>query len=228
MFMCFFIRSEQALTCGDARKECAKMGYLHRYTRRGVWEKVFCVLKETCLFMYRCDAKEEKPVGSFDIMETVTRESLSEKQKRGRPNVFRLSNTYRSVYFAAESEVDCMDWIKSIHQGQRIFSHTNQEVPQALSPGAVKATALSSEEIMEHFQRILEHPPNLLCADCDSAGAFWMLVNYGALVCYDCAAIHRALNISPIKSIHCDQWLLDDIMVWWSFLIFIFYFYFTS
>jgi len=206
------VMMKQALICGDSRKECAKMGYLHRYTRKGVWERVFCVLKETSLFMYRSDSKDEKPVGSFDIMETVTRETLSEKQKRGKPNVFRLSNTVRSIYFAVESEVDCLDWIKCIHQGQRIFSHSNQDTPQALSP-TNKTAALSPEEILEHFQRILEHPPNLSCADCESAGAFWMLVTYGALVCFDCASVHRALNTSPIKSIHCDKWLLDDIMI---------------
>lgn len=40
-----------------------------------------------------------------------------------------------------------------------------------------------------------------------------MLVDYGALVCFDCARIHSRLKICTIKSVHYDSWLFSDSMV---------------
>src|SRR3990167_10851395 len=51
----FFILSAKALICEEAKKECAKTGYLQRHIRKGEWELVYCVLKETGLFVYRAD-----------------------------------------------------------------------------------------------------------------------------------------------------------------------------
>lgn len=42
---------------------------------------------------------------------------------------------------------------------------------------------------------------------------FWLLVTYGALVCYECGAIHAKLESSSVKSVHYDSWLVSDSMV---------------
>lgn len=39
--------------CKEAIREHANSGNLERHIRKSKWQKVFCVLKETILFVYR-------------------------------------------------------------------------------------------------------------------------------------------------------------------------------
>lgn len=207
------IMTTKALICEESKKECAKTGYLQRHIRKGEWELVYCVLKETGLFVYRADNSKEKPIRSYDIMEVSFKE-VSEKDKRGRPFVFQLVELDRNTIFAAEDQINCEDWVKLISQGQRIYKHINSmpDSKDDVVTSTSKTNKVESEEINNHLMRILEDNGNLFCADCNSASAYWMLLNFGCLVCFDCAEIHSKLNTSQVKSVHFDSWLLDDVM----------------
>eukprot|EP00928_Gymnodinium_smaydae_P015183 TRINITY_DN15568_c0_g1_i1.p1 TRINITY_DN15568_c0_g1~~TRINITY_DN15568_c0_g1_i1.p1 ORF type:complete len:795 (-),score=218.99 TRINITY_DN15568_c0_g1_i1:76-2460(-) len=47
-----------------------------------------------------------------------------------------------------------------------------------------------------------------VCADCESAGADWATVTYGAYLCMDCAGRHRGLGVhlSFVRSVTMDRW----------------------
>jgi hypothetical protein len=130
----------------------------------------------------------------------------------------QLTGQYRQTLFAAASDVECKDWMKSILQGQRIYTHllsASEKLPSSGSENDSPApkVVLEPEEINGHLIRVLEETSNMICADCGVPEAFWMLHQYGALVCFDCADVHSKLKTSAIKSIHFDSWLLDDVMV---------------
>ena len=188
---------------------------------------MFGVLKASLLFIYDSDAdvrrfnveclvtmltfslKTAKPIASYNIMDTEIKQLLSDKEKRGASHAFKIMEpNVSSVVFKTEKEIECMDWVESVNQGRRICQRSENV---AVDPAQVRTT--SKQEITNNLISLLEQAGNQYCADCGSSGAFWMLTNYGALVCFDCADVHETLNTSPIKAIHFDQWTVDDTMV---------------
>mmetsp|Transcript_14510 Transcript_14510/g.31432 ORF Transcript_14510/g.31432 Transcript_14510/m.31432 type:complete len:293 (-) Transcript_14510:559-1437(-) len=50
-------------------------------------------------------------------------------------------------------------------------------------------------------------PGNDRCAECDSSDTSWVVLDYGVLVCIQCAGAHRALgsHISKVRSVELDE-----------------------
>lgn len=58
------------------------------------------------------------------------------------------------------------------------------------------------------IQSIKHIPGNNLCVDCDQINPTWASLNLGALICMDCASLHRNLgtHLSRVRSLELDEW----------------------
>jgi hypothetical protein len=72
---------------------------------------------------------------------------------------------------------------------------------------------MESDDINGDLIRAMEDAGNGVCAECNARDAAWLLVKFGALICFECASVHNQLKISPVKSMHYDSWLVSDSMV---------------
>mmetsp|Transcript_18517 Transcript_18517/g.71491 ORF Transcript_18517/g.71491 Transcript_18517/m.71491 type:complete len:998 (+) Transcript_18517:179-3172(+) len=217
-----------ALLCVESQVECNKKGFLevNISTTKNRWKKMFFVLKEEMLFVYKNDEPDAKPKGSYNIMDLevdVVTQQGKDREKRSRPYVFRLTQSFRITTVAAESEIDLMDWTSSIDQGKKIQKNielADQKREQEKSDPNKSSTAeskksepsLSSEEVAGHLMSVLMLPGNDCCADCEASAAFWILLKFGIAVCFECAEIHARLKTSEVRSVHFGTWELGDVM----------------
>jgi len=55
---------------------------------------------------------------------------------------------------------------------------------------------------------------NSRCIDCGASHPQWAALSYGALVCLQCAGVHRSLgvNISTVRSVTMDHWRYEEVV----------------
>ena len=78
---------------------------------------------------------------------------------------------------------------------------------------AGKEAASSRAEITRCFLAMRQQPGNARCAECHSKDTSWVVLNYGVLVCVQCAGAHRGLgtHISTVRSTQHDQFTASEI-----------------
>lgn len=61
---------------------------------------------------------------------------------------------------------------------------------------------------------LLELEGNSRCVDCGNQNPEWAAVSYGAMVCLQCAGIHRSMgvNVSTVRSVTMDHWRYDEVV----------------
>eukprot|EP00934_Nitzschia_sp_Nitz4_P003379 Nitzschia sp. Nitz4//scaffold87_size112219//51922//52584//NITZ4_004074-RA/size112219-processed-gene-0.23-mRNA-1//-1//CDS//3329559369//3369//frame0 len=55
---------------------------------------------------------------------------------------------------------------------------------------------------------------NSRCLDCGKKHPEWAAVSYGALICLQCAGVHRSMgvNVSTVRSVTMDHWRHDEVV----------------
>jgi len=64
------------------------------------------------------------------------------------------------------------------------------------------------EDSAQQLARLRDLPGNDCCADCKCPTAEWASINFGAMLCIECAGLHRALGVhcSFVRSVTMDSW----------------------
>ena len=80
------------------------------------------------------------------------------------------------------------------------------------SPGSVTLTRDQQQRRWEAFR---SRPGNRQCCECDAGDTTWAVLDYGILICINCAGAHRALgsHISKVRSTELDDF--DESLFLW-------------
>jgi len=107
-------------------------------------------------------------------------------------------------FFEAQSNEERDEWVQAIEQ-QILFSLQNIESSKAARAAKIGGTTIADSASVQSIKQI---PGNGFCADCDQLNPAWASLNLGALICMDCASLHRNLgtHLSRVRSLELDEW----------------------
>ena len=126
-------------------------------------------------------------------------------------------------FFEAQSNEERDEWVQAIEQ-QILFSLQNIESSKAARVGKTGVSYIADSASVQAIKQI---PGNGFCADCDQLSKkknnnykkyfsdvnifldpTWASLNLGALICMDCASLHRNLgtHLSRVRSLELDEW----------------------
>jgi len=62
------------------------------------------------------------------------------------------------------------------------------------------------------LEAIVSRPGNNACVDCGALGPNWVTTTYGALLCLNCAGVHRSfgVEVSFVRSLRLDAWTREQ------------------
>ena len=130
---------------------------------------------------------------------------------------FLLFRWINNGFFEAQSNEDRDEWVKEIEQ-QILLSFQTVE--------SSKSTRANIADLAS-VQTIKQVSGNSFCADCEQTSEMknenvnfqreksnkcsdpsWASLNLGALICRDCASLHRNLgtHLSRVRSLELDEW----------------------
>ncbi|CAF1573018.1 unnamed protein product, partial [Adineta steineri] len=122
----------------------------------------------------------------------------------GDENVFIIVSLDKQWFFEAQSNEERDEWVQAIEQ-QILFSLQNIESSKAARAGKTGGATIADSASVQAIKHI---PGNGFCADCDQLNPTWASLNLGALICMDCASLHRNLgtHLSRVRSLELDEW----------------------
>jgi len=123
----------------------------------------------------------------------------------GDENVFLIVSLDKQWFFEAQSNEDRDEWVKEIEQ-QILLSFQTVE--------SSKSTRANIADLAS-VQTIKQVSGNSFCADCEQTNPSWASLNLGALICRDCASLHRNLgtHLSRVRSLELDEWPSDLVQI---------------
>ncbi|CAF3262863.1 unnamed protein product [Rotaria sp. Silwood2] len=122
----------------------------------------------------------------------------------GDENVFIIVSLDKQWYFEAQSNEERDEWVQAIEQ-QILFSLQNIESSKAARAAKIGGPTMADSASIQTIKQI---PGNGFCADCEQINPTWASLNLGALICMDCASLHRNLgtHLSRVRSLELDEW----------------------
>jgi hypothetical protein len=122
----------------------------------------------------------------------------------GDENIFTIVSLDKQWFFEAPSNEERDEWVQAIEQ-QILFSLQNIESSKAARAAKIGGTTIADSASVQTIKQI---PGNGFCADCDQINPTWASLNLGALICMDCASLHRNLgtHLSRVRSLELDEW----------------------
>jgi hypothetical protein len=122
----------------------------------------------------------------------------------GDENVFIIVSLDKQWYFEAQTNEERDEWVQAIEQ-QILFSLQNIESSKAARAAKIGGPTMADSALIQTIKQI---PGNGFCADCDQINPTWASLNLGALICMDCASLHRNLgtHLSRVRSLELDEW----------------------
>lgn len=116
-----------------------------------------------------------------------------------------VSEEERTSWIAAiQSQIT--EWLEGKHGQVRVGQHEPEPVPSlALTEEISPSFYRTADELLDALWTA--DSENAFCADCGAPKPDWCSINLGALLCIECAAVHRSLgtHISKIRSIRLDR-----------------------
>ena len=145
--------------------------------------------------------------GMHSISNSTTPKSLSNNNggdDDGDENVFIIVSLDKQWYFEAQSNDERDEWVQAIEQ-QILYSLQNIESSKAARAAKIGGPIMADSASIQTIKQI---PGNGFCADCDQTNPTWASLNLGALICMDCASLHRNLgtHLSRVRSLELDEW----------------------
>ena len=122
----------------------------------------------------------------------------------GDENIFIIVSLDKQWFFEAQSNEERDEWVQAIEQ-QILFSLQNIESSKAARAAKIGGPTIADSASVQAIKQI---PGNGFCADCDQINPTWASLNLGALICMDCASLHRNLgtHLSRVRSLELDEW----------------------
>lgn len=113
-----------------------------------------------------------------------------------------VSEEERAAWIAA-IQAQITEWLEGKHGQVRAGQHEPEPMP-SLAEEVGPSFYRTADELLDALWTA--DPDNAVCADCGSPKPDWCSINLGALLCIECAAVHRSLgtHISKIRSIRLD------------------------
>ncbi len=107
-------------------------------------------------------------------------------------------------FFETQSNEERDEWVQAIEQ-QILCSLQNIESSKAARAAKTGGATIADSASVQAIKQI---PGNGFCADCDQINPTWASLNLGALICMDCASLHRNLgtHLSRVRSLELDEW----------------------
>jgi len=129
----------------------------------------------------------------------------------GDENIFIIVSLDKQWFFEAQSNDERDEWVQAIEQ-QILCSLQNIE-----SSKAARAAKIGGPSVADYnsIQTIKQISGNGFCADCEQINPTWASLNLGALICMDCASLHRNLgtHLSRVRSLELDEWSSELVQV---------------
>lgn len=172
------------------------------------WKRRWFVVAEGGFHTYR-SWKELNPVSTHDMLLSTVK-TLSESEPPHKNFVFSLMwPNKEALLLQAASEKDRSEWMEVLlnASGYRLKQSQIANTQQHTS-------ALTTFQRPYEQLRALSEA-NRFCADCNQKDPEWSAVNLGALLCEECAGVHRGLgvHISRVKSLVLDKWEPELLML---------------
>ncbi len=122
----------------------------------------------------------------------------------GDENVFIVVSLDKQWHFEAQSNEERDEWVQALEQ-QILYSLQNIESSKAARAAKIGGPTMADSASIQTIKQI---PGNGFCADCDQTNPTWASLNLGALICMDCASLHRNLgtHLSRVRSLELDEW----------------------
>jgi Arf-GAP/GTPase/ANK repeat/PH domain-containing protein 1/3 len=152
--------------------------------------------------------------GMHSISNSVTPKSLSNNNggdDDGDENVFIIVSLDKQWYFETQSNEERDEWVQAIEQ-QILYSLQNIESSKAARAAKIGGPTMADSASIQTIKQI---PGNGFCADCDQTNPTWTSLNLGALICMDCASLHRNLgtHLSRVRSLELDEWPFELVQI---------------
>lgn len=172
------------------------------------WKRRWFVVAEGGFHTYR-SWKELNPVSTHDMLLSTVK-VLSESEPPHKNFVFSLMwPNKEALLLQAASEKDRSEWMEVLlnASGYRLKQSQIANTQQ-------HSSALTTFQRPYEQLRALSEA-NRFCADCNQKDPEWSAVNLGALLCEECAGVHRGLgvHISRVKSLVLDKWEPELLML---------------
>lgn len=122
----------------------------------------------------------------------------------GDENIFIIVSLDKQWFFEAQSNEERDEWVQAIEQ-QILFSLQNIESAKAARAVKIGGPSMADSASIQTIKHIAG---NGFCADCEQNNPTWASLNLGALICMDCASLHRNLgtHLSRVRSLELDEW----------------------
>jgi len=122
----------------------------------------------------------------------------------GDENVFIIVSLDKQWFFEAQTNEERDEWVQAIEQ-QILYSLQNIESAKAARAAKIGGPTMADSASIQAIKHI---QGNGLCADCEQLNPTWASLNLGALICMDCASLHRNLgtHLSRVRSLELDEW----------------------
>lgn len=146
------------------------------------------------------------------------RDASEEQELAVRPYVFEVrSPSHRPYLLQAPSRACQLAWIAALRQGTEDALHQHGPTGGSRAATGVGGSggsgggdgvgSLAHDPLMAALQQWVDLG-NQQCADCGAAQPDWAIINRGALLCMQCAGVHRSLgaHVSKVRSVTLDRW----------------------
>ncbi|CAF0838528.1 unnamed protein product [Adineta ricciae] len=122
----------------------------------------------------------------------------------GDENIFIIVSLDKQWYFEAQSNEERDEWVQAIEQ-QILYSLQNIESSKAARAAKIGGPSMADSAAIQSIKQIYG---NGFCADCEQLNPTWASLNLGALICMDCASLHRNLgtHLTRVRSLELDEW----------------------
>eukprot|EP01119_Soliformovum_irregulare_P020341 TRINITY_DN6566_c0_g1_i1.p1 TRINITY_DN6566_c0_g1~~TRINITY_DN6566_c0_g1_i1.p1 ORF type:complete len:1230 (+),score=370.31 TRINITY_DN6566_c0_g1_i1:414-3692(+) len=167
------------------------------------FKKTWLALLDGVLFMFMKEKEFKAKIPSTaEALEHCTVKEVKNLKDKKDKNFYievlvRKGNESVTYTLQLEDEEEKADWLHLLEYNVHLYSR------KAIDKTKAEENQRVGQDSLKKLQSV---PGNLHCADCSAPNPDWVLENIGALVCIQCAGVHR-----NIKGAHSKSVLLDNI-----------------
>eukprot|EP01114_Cavostelium_apophysatum_P009541 TRINITY_DN2269_c0_g1_i1.p1 TRINITY_DN2269_c0_g1~~TRINITY_DN2269_c0_g1_i1.p1 ORF type:complete len:1220 (+),score=341.95 TRINITY_DN2269_c0_g1_i1:204-3863(+) len=203
--------AEKIVVSVDSARKIGSMSMTKKDAFKG-WKKVWCALKDGIFYIFTQEKyyKMKTPTIAENLLYCSVKEVRPPKEtKKDKHFYFELSRNPTAAdpqpiqyFFQFDSEEEWLDWLNLLEYNIQLYQKKEADTKERLKYG-------SNESGAHALKSLQEIPENRSCADCGAENPDWLIDDIGAIVCVQCAGVHRGLR--PDKAKHVKSVMLDSL-----------------